>query len=202
MLKLTGGEFRGRSIHTPPDRPGKNTVRPSHARLRQALFNSLQTVIADAKVLDLFAGSGALGFEALSRGASSVVFVEQAPVALKCLSRNAAELNVEDRVDIVGDSVDRVEARLLSHAPFDIVMADPPYAEDFEMKLLDAFPWGRLLAEQGYFVLEWGTQKSRVEELPERTPFLVKVREKNYGDSILTTYRRSLGPMDPRGPSS
>lgn len=190
MLRITGGEFRGRFIQTPPDRPGKNTVRPTQARLRQALFNSIQMIVPEAKVLDLFAGSGALGFEALSRGASSVVFVEEAPVALKCLTRNVADFKVNERVQIIGDSMERVSKRLTGYGPFDLVLADPPYAEGWEMKLLETLPWDQLLTPEGHFVLEWGTQKSQVSELPERPPFLVKVREKNYGDSVLTTYQR------------
>jgi 16S rRNA (guanine966-N2)-methyltransferase len=190
VLRLTGGEFRGRFIQTPASRPGKDTVRPTQARLRQALFNSLQMSIPDAKVLDLFAGSGALGFEALSRGAASVVFVEEARSVLKLLEGNVAELAVADRLEIIGDSVARAGKRLEGYPPFDIVLADPPYAADWELKLLNDFRWNELLAPGGYFCLEWGTQKSQVSELPERVPFLVKVREKNYGDSVLTTYQR------------
>ncbi len=193
MLRLTGGEFRGRLIHTPAQRAsGRDLVRPTQARLRQALFNSLQTVIPDAKVLELFAGSGALGFEALSRGAASVVFVEDARSVLKLLERNVAELKVEDRVRILGESVAHAgRRRLEALGPFDLVLADPPYEEGWELKLLEQLDWDKLLAAGGYFCLEWGTQKSKVDELPEEAPFLIKVREKNYGDSVLTTYRKA-----------
>ena len=101
MLRLTGGEFRGRSIHT----PGHDQTRPTQAKLRQALFNSLQTVITDATLLDLFAGAGTLGFEALSRGASHVTFVESNRTVARLIEKNAAELNVRDRVRVVVDSV-------------------------------------------------------------------------------------------------
>jgi 16S rRNA (guanine966-N2)-methyltransferase len=195
MLRLTGGEFRGRFIQTPASKVrGQDLTRPSQARLRQALFNSIQAEIPDAKVLDLFAGTGALGFEALSRGAAHVVFVEEARSVLKLLDRNVAELGVENRTEIIGDSVARAPKRLAGFAPFDLILADPPYAADWEMKLLNEFKWDELLAPGGYFILEWGTQKSQVSELPERAPFLVKVREKNYGDSVLTTYQRELLP--------
>ena len=190
MLRLTGGEFKGRLIQTPPDRPGSNTVRPTQAKLRQALFNSLQMVIPDARVLDLFAGSGALGFEALSRGAASVVFVEDARSVLKFLERNVTELGVADRATVISDTVARAPARVRGMGPFDVVLADPPYAAGWEQKLLDDFPWTELLAPGGTFCIEWGTQKSQVSTLPERAGVLVKVREKNYGDSVLTTYSR------------
>jgi 16S rRNA (guanine966-N2)-methyltransferase len=190
MLKLTGGEFRGRMIQTPSDHSGTAKVRPTQARLRQALFNSLQAVIPEAKVLDLFGGSGALGFEALSRGAASVVYIEDARTALKLLEKNAATLGVSDRVRIISDSVANTMKRVGAHQPFDLVLADPPYAAGWELKLLTDLRWDDLLAPEGHFCVEWGKQKSQVDELPDETPFLVKVREKIYGDSILTTFQR------------
>ena len=158
--------------------------------MRQALFNSLQMTIPGARVLDLFAGSGALGFEALSRGADSVVFVENGRAACKLIERNAAELGVKDRIQLLDCSVEQAARDLARLGPFDVVMADPPYAEGWEMKLL-AMDWSTLLHPKGILVLEWGTQKSQVSELPESTPHLVKAREKNYGDSVLTTYRKA-----------
>ncbi len=161
--------------------------------MRQALFNSLQTIIPGARVLDLFAGSGALGFEALSRGAESVVFIENSRQALKLIEKNAELLQVRDQVKVYNESVGDIWPLLKSRAPFDIVLADPPYEGGWEDKLLDSLPWDELLVEGGLFCLEWGIQKSqshREGSLPDRAPHLVKVREKNYGDSVLTSYRR------------
>ncbi len=165
--------------------------------MRQALFNSLQMTIPGARVLDLFAGSGALGFEALSRGAESVVFVENGRAASKLIERNAAELEVTDRIKLLDCSVEQAARDLAHFGPFDVVLADPPYAEGWELKLLNNFDWSILLNPDGVLVLEWGTQKSQVSELPESAPHLVKAREKNYGDSVLTTYRRAEIPGDP-----
>jgi 16S rRNA (guanine(966)-N(2))-methyltransferase RsmD len=196
-LRLTGGEFRGRIIQTPKHQH----TRPTQARLRQALFNSIQTLIPDARVLDLFAGSGALGFEALSRGASQAVFVEDAKSTVRLIERNAQDLKVLDRSVIWTDAVDREYRggqssfwkRILAHVEsqglFDIVLADPPYDGGWEMALLEQAPWKEILTENGVFCLEWGSLKSQVSELPERVGFLVKTREKNYGDSVLTTYQ-------------
>lgn len=186
MLRLTGGVFRGRTIET----PHHQQTRPTQAKLRQALFNSLQAQIPGAKVLDLFAGSGALGFEALSRGAEQVVFVESARSPLKLIEKNAQLLDVLGQSQILGDSVASVVHRLRGLAPFDLVLADPPYEESWEMKLLTDWPWHELLTDDGYFCMEWGLKKSTVSELPDRVASLVKVREKIYGDSVLTTYRR------------
>lgn len=131
-----------------------------------------------------------MGFEALSRGASFVVFVERARPVCRLIRENAHDLGVEDRVQILEDSAESFWPRVESLAPFQIVLADPPYDAGFEEKLLHKLPWDRLLESGGYFCLEWSPSKSQVSELPERVPHLVKVREKNYGDSVLTTYKR------------
>jgi 16S rRNA (guanine966-N2)-methyltransferase len=184
MLRITGGEFRGRFIEA----PAGSTTRPTQSRLRQALFNSIQMSVPDARVLDLFAGSGALGFEALSRGAERVVFVEQSRVVAQLIERNARDLGVIERIEILSESVDRVWKRLEAVPPFGVVLADPPYAEGWEERLLSETPWERTLAPQGLFVLEWGIKKAQIPSLPDRAGRLVKVREKNYGDSVLTHY--------------
>lgn len=192
-LRLTGGEFRGRIIQTPKHQH----TRPTQARLRQALFNSIQTLIPEARVLDLFAGSGALGFEALSRGASFAVFVEDAKSTVRLIEKNAQDLKVTDRSKIWAVAVDRENRggqsafwkRMVEQGPFDVILADPPYDGGWEIALLEHAPWKELLTENGIFCLEWGSLKSEVSELPERMGFLVKTREKNYGDSVLTTYQ-------------
>lgn len=191
MLRITGGLFGGRKIHTPPD-----GTRPSHAKLRQALYNSLQVDVPGARVLDLYAGAGTLGLEALSRGAESVVFVESSKSVCKLLERNLRELDVQSRSRVYCEKVDQA-ARLLEELAaqfghFDLVVADPPYASGVELDLVNGvwWSWERLLAPGGKLVLEWGRTKSRFTELPAEAPFLEKVREKTYGDSILTTYVR------------
>jgi 16S rRNA (guanine966-N2)-methyltransferase len=185
VIRITSGEFRGRNLKTPP---GAST-RPTQARLRQALFNSLQAVLPEASVLDLFAGSGALSFEALSRGAARAVAVESHRTAQELIRENARTLRCPERIRVLGGEVDRLWDSILAAGPFDLVIADPPYSGGHELKLLGIPHWPRLLTEGGIFCLEWGRQKSQVEELPEETPFLVKVREKTYGDSVLSTYR-------------
>jgi 16S rRNA (guanine(966)-N(2))-methyltransferase RsmD len=190
MLRLTGGRFRGRLIQVPPSRGSKET-RPSKSQLRQALFNSIQMVIPGARVLDLFSGSGSLAFEALSRGAQQAVAVESSRPAMAVIHANAKTLGVEpEEFRAIQRSVDQCWDDALRDGPFDVVLADPPYADEWELRLLNEAPWEKLLNSDGVFVLEWGVVKSKMESLPDETPFLVKVREKLYGDSGLTTYRR------------
>lgn len=118
-----------------------------------------------------------------------MVFVEEARPVTQLLLKNAEALRVKDRIEVFSEPIERALHRLEGMAPFDVVFADPPYAEGYEEKLL-AWNWEKLLRPGGVFCLEWGLTKSQVAELPEKVPFLVKIREKNYGDSVLTTYQR------------
>lgn len=170
--------------------PKGDLTRPTQSRLRQALFNSLQNVVAGARVLDLFSGSGALSFEALSWGAASAVLVDSSRQAQKVLEENIQALHLESQVSILGGSVFEVLGQILEKGPYDLVFADPPYAGDWTQRLLLALPWEMILAEGGTFCLEWGVQQSKTKALPEELPFLFKIRERIYGESALTSYRR------------
>jgi len=186
MIRLTGGFLRGRVIHT----PSHNATRPTQARLRQALFNSIQAHTESARVLDLFAGSGALGFEALSRGAQDVVFVEKAKTTAALIQKNANLLKVTDQIQVITGAVEKTLEKLSHLGPFDLVFADPPYGDGWEILLLNDYSWESLLSEKGLLCLEWGSQKSQVSELPAVVRTLEKIREKQYGDSVLTTYAK------------
>lgn len=175
--------------------PKRDQTRPTQARLRQALFNSLQQIIPGSQILDLFSGSGTLGFEALSRGANQVVFVENHESVVSLIQKNAIYLKVVDQVIIFPWKVNYAWRKLLSLGPYDVVLADPPYAQGpyspgWALKLLLEAPWQGLLKPSGFFCLEWSSQKSRILELPQELPCLIKVREKNYGETVLTTYQR------------
>ncbi len=187
MIRITGGEFKGRML----DVPAQGT-RPTHSLLRQALFNSVQFRLEDAEILDLYAGSGSLGFESLSRGAARVVFVENSRQAVACIQKNAKTLGVGERIRIVNEKVSKMGPVT---GTFDLVFADPPYAEDQERYLLEEWDWPGLMKSGALLLLEWGKQKSKIDALAEKFERggsqLVKVREKNYGDSILTTYEKS-----------
>ena len=190
MLRITGGEFRGRLLRTPR---GVDVTRPTQARLRQALLNSIQMKIPGARVLDLFAGSGALAIEALSRGADGAVCVENHKQVVSVLEQNREELRLGKRLQIIAAPVEASWARIVSAGPYDIIFADPPYAAGWEKKLLEAAPWRELLTSDSLFCLEWGAKKSESKELPEQVGngFLIKTREKIYSESILTTYQHS-----------
>src|SRR5213083_2042017 len=144
MLRIIAGEFKGRRLKTPTT----DKVRPTSDRVREAWFSILQQSIPDARVLDLFAGSGALGFEALSRGAVSVDFVETQRGSLTALNANVEALKVEDRVTIHRMDALRFAERL-QPAQYDVAFADPPYATDHAARLADLFratPFARVFS--------------------------------------------------------
>ena len=122
-MRIIAGQWRGRVIEAPP---GQST-RPTADRVRETLFSMLTSRLGsfeDLRVADLFAGSGALGFEALSRGAAHATFVESDPKAATAIRRNAEKLGAMDRVQLLGGSA----LALPRSEPFDLVLADPPYA--------------------------------------------------------------------------
>jgi len=123
MIELTGGDFCGLSIQAPA---GKET-RPTASRVRQALFNSIQSHIIESTVLDLFAGAGTLGFEALSRGAKSVVFYENSGAVRRLIRSNAQKLGVQKKIIVQSSgNVDKIFKNIPGEAPFDLVLIDPP----------------------------------------------------------------------------
>ncbi len=136
-LRIIGGEWRGRKLRF-ADGEG---LRPTTDRVRETLFNWLAPRIQGARCLDLFAGSGALGLEALSRGAAEVIFVDTNPAAITTLKENLALLKVENAEVIRGDGLNYLQG---NSRQFDVVFLDPPFRRDLLQPAL------KLLAEQGW----------------------------------------------------
>ena len=184
-LRVISGEFKGRRL-TGPSWEG---LRPTSDRLRETLFNILAPDVPGARVLDGFAGTGAIGIEALSRGAAQVTFAEQDPRALRLIHENLGRLPLDAaRYTVV--RADLVSGTGVVPGPFDVVILDPPYAVSPASALKSA---AGLVAEQGCLVLE----HARRTETPAAAAPLVKVRVVNSGDSALTIYRRTRGPETP-----
>jgi 16S rRNA (guanine966-N2)-methyltransferase len=158
-MRIVGGQFGGRRLVVPKD----SRVRPTADRVREAWMSILGDALVDAQVLDLFAGSGALGLEALSRGAARVTFVELSPPSLKALEQNIIALGAQDAVTVQrGDAV-RYAERLPLHA-FDVVLADPPYSIDHAARLVALFrrhPFGRILSVEHRADLELAGDDTR-----------------------------------------
>lgn len=185
-MQIGSGKLRGRRLHTPR---GSRT-RPTSGRLRKSLFDVLGARLEGARVLDLYAGSGALGLEALSRGAASAVFVERGRQAAESIRKNVAELRLSDRAEVVGRDVFGTLERLLARFErFDVVFADPPYRSADPDKLLDRLGAEPLLEEEGLVVIEHHHKR----ELRERYGALERMRVLRAGESALTIYRRVDG---------
>ena len=144
MIRVIAGEFRSRRLRT----PAGDKTRPTAERVREAWFNILQRPVRSARVVDLFAGSGALGLEALSRGASTADFVETHRAALAALKANITALKVTDRTTI--HRVDALKfAGALQPGQYDVAFADPPYESDAPARLVALFrvvPFARVLS--------------------------------------------------------
>lgn len=170
MTRVIAGEFRGRRLVVPAD----ERVRPTADRVREAWFSILGSQVAGAAVADLFAGSGALGIEALSRGARSATFVDLNPPSLAAIRANIAALGIADRTEVVRQDALRFVAQPEA-GRYDLVLADPPYGLGLAERLAEAFraaPFARVLClEHRKTELPGGGNETRV-----------------YGDTALTFF--------------
>lgn len=176
-MRVVAGSLRGRAIKAPDG----DATRPTTDRAREALFNALNSlgVIDGSNVLDLYAGSGALGIEALSRGAAKCTFVERDRRALDAIRSNISHLGIGDRSNVLAGDVPTLVAALRQ---FDLVLADPPYGFDEWGRLLDLI--APCLTPDAVVVAESGR------ELPPSAEWEV-IRAKRYGRAWVTFLRRS-----------
>ncbi len=174
-MRIVAGRWKGHTIQAPP---GRDT-RPTTDRVREAWMSALLPWLADASVLDLFAGSGALGLEALSRGAAHATFVEIAQGPLKALRANIARLGAADDCTIVRDDAMHYLRRLHGEGPagraFDIALADPPYDRPYARELAESF------AARPFADWLWLEHRAR-----DRLPEFPGARTRRYGDTALT----------------
>ncbi len=184
-MKLTGGGSRGRRLLAGRS-PG---LRPSSARVREALFDILGARVGDAALLDLYAGTGSVGLEALSRGARRVVFVEIAARAVRLIVANLARTGLGDRADILHEEAGAALARLeATGARFDIVFVDPPYADGFPARSIAVAE--RLIRPGGVLVIEHAARRP----VPAGSVTLLRPgRTYRYGDSALALFHRDAG---------
>jgi 16S rRNA (guanine966-N2)-methyltransferase len=175
--KITGGSLGSRKLKSPK---GMN-VRPTPGRVKESLFSILQPRIAGSRFLDLFAGTGAIGFEAASRGAERVVSVEGHRETAEAIKEAAEQFGVAGRVTVVAAPVDRALYRI--DGPFDIVYADPPYDNEVPMQMFRLLLERNLLAPDALVIFEHSARTI----LPE-IPGYRGVREEVYGDVALAFF--------------
>ncbi len=199
MLRIIGGENRGRKLFS---LKGLH-LRPTGDRVREALFDVLQQRIRDTRVLELFAGSGAVGLEALSRGACYVTFVERDAHTCRLIERNIAGLGYQDHAEVRNLDAFKALAKIEPEdGVFDMVFIDPPY-ELFHtpsrrariLSLLEDLGEAPWFEEGGLVIL----QHTRELTLPERQGPLYLVKQKRYGRTGLAFYERDTGQSRTEG---
>ena len=179
-VRVISGSARGLKLNT----PGDDRVRPTTDRVKESMFNIIQDGVYDSQVLDLFAGSGALGIEALSRGASQAVFCDNSLDSIKIIKSNIEKARVVDRSQIVSGDFKRclrdMEAKNQS---FDMIFVDPPYYEGLFEEVLDTIRSCKILKKDGIVIVEHDAKRpiGQVEGLEV-------YKEKKYGITMLTFY--------------
>ncbi len=190
-MRITGGTARGNTLKGP--RPGHHFLRPTTDRVREAVFNILADRVIGANVLDLFAGTGAYGIEALSRGASSVVFVDRERKALEILAHNllrcfpdaqarAFQLDLAQK-----SSLARLQARLSAKVSFDLIFLDPPYQKELAERLLKMVEDSELMTANATVLVE----ENRNQLLPEKLHRLKLLDSRRYGETGIWLYAPS-----------
>ena len=176
-MRIIAGRFKQRRLHTPE---GMET-RPTLGRVKESLFSMLFEHIEQARVLDLFAGSGALGLEALSRGAKSAVFCDKAKPALLALRRNIDMLQVESETEVIaGDWSTALQKLRDENRQFDLIFIDPPYNFN-PAPILEQIQMFKTLGNHGIIILEHGSEK----ELTTIAGFRIS-KERQYKETVLT----------------
>ncbi len=181
-MRVIAGKYKGRRLETVPD----NSVRPATDKVKGAIFNVLQSRVdwTNARVLDLYAGSGSIGIEALSRGAKSCIFVEFNRNALKFLKENISTVGAEDSATAVfGDADAFIES---TRTPFTVVFADPPYALESLKEIPNKIFEKNIVADDGYLIIEHPT---RFQFLPG-SRWTVAV-EKVYGNTSVSFFQHN-----------
>lgn len=201
-MRITAGKHVGRTV-APPKGP---RIRPTQDHVRQALFNILGARIQGARVLDLFAGSGALGIEALSRGAAHATFVDRSGFCVAAIEANLKNLiSVPGTERAIGtwyrvstlvkaDVLSAIRKLAVRGQSFNLVLLDPPYSKDLARKTLIALCQGAIVSQSGWVVVESAKRDPLPPAFKESGSRLVMQRVEKYGDTALTFYENSSLP--------
>jgi len=181
-MRVIAGTYRSRKLKG----PGKLRLRPTSDRLRETLFNILGTSVQDSLFVDLYAGTGAIGIEALSRGARLVILVEAHPATARLADENLNALGIKKSAEVIqSDAVQGLEKMAARHLLADFIFLDPPYEDTTEhLKVLDYLDTAHLIAPYGLVIVEHHHKM----ELPGRFDRLERTRLLEQGDATLSFY--------------
>lgn len=181
-MRVIAGTAKKRRLKSPGNLP----VRPTADRVKESLFNILSMRIPGCNLADLYAGTGGVGIEALSRGAGNVLFAEKDPRVARLLAENIKLTGLNDGAEIMHCDVDLALRRAAQRCEkFDIIFADPPYRQGLAAMTLNTLARYPVWQVNALIVLETGSD----EELPENTGVFVLWRREKYGDTALSFYR-------------
>ena len=178
-MRVIAGTARSRRLRTLQG----EAVRPTADRVREAVFSVIQFDIQGRRVLDLFAGSGAMGIEALSRGAKSAAFVDVSPQAVEVVRENLETVGLAQKTTVHKGDFERFLA--MNGETFDIIFLDPPYRKNLIPKALPLL--ADRLSDHGMVICEYATD----EQVPENSGALNAVKTYRYGKTMVTIYRKS-----------
>ncbi|HTW22726.1 MAG TPA: 16S rRNA (guanine(966)-N(2))-methyltransferase RsmD [Candidatus Baltobacteraceae bacterium] len=180
-MRVIAGKFGSRKLKG----PGKLRMRPTSDRLRETLFNILGPAVEDSLFVDLYAGTGAIGIEAISRGAKEVIFVEERAASAKLIRENIAALGAPAGEVLPVKVMKGLEKLAARHLMADFIFLDPPYDdEEQQLLVLEFLDESHLLAPQGLVIVEHSSRT----ELPERFTRLERMRVLEQGDATLSFY--------------
>ena len=188
-MRISGGMAKGRRVGSKGafiQKSKEEELRPTSSKVREAIFNILQKQIHDASFLDLYAGTGAVGFEALSRGATRVTFVETNPLRVKIINHFLSEFNFKERSRVIRDTAyDFIKKSTPQGDSYDIIFLDPPYSSDELLRVLSLLGEGGMVRDGGIVISEHSSKTV----LPDALKDLRKKKTYNYGDTSLSLYR-------------
>lgn len=161
-MRIISGTARGTTLYT---LEGNDTTRPTLDRVKESLFNIIQNKLKDAHILDLFAGSGALGIESLSRGAKKTIFCDKSKKAIDIINKNIIKTHFEEKVEILNKDYKTALNMLSNDIKFDIIFIDPPYAENIATKSVEEIISLDLLSENGIIILETDDDERELKQL-------------------------------------
>jgi 16S rRNA (guanine966-N2)-methyltransferase len=178
-MRIISGTSKGKRLTTPKGQG----VRPTSDRVKESIFNILGERIEGKMVLDLFAGTGNLGIEALSRGAAKVLFVEKGRQAIRLIQKNLSQCGLEGRSEIIPKDVNRAIGILKERgASFDLILMDPPYEKGLISRTLDKLDSHRIYHEDSILVIE----HDRREPLPGIVVGWNLIRQRRIGDTVIS----------------
>jgi len=190
-MRISSGEFKGRKIGKKKlfaGKGGRDDLRPTSAKVREAMFDILRNDLAGASFLDLYAGSGTVGIEAASRGADRIIFVEPVRSRAKAIEEIVGEIGLTDKAHVYCEQAgDFLKRAARSDERFDIIFADPPYDSDEIDKILPLIDEYGILNDKGVVLVEHARKKT----VPEKTAALSLKKQYRYGDTMLALYRKS-----------